>query len=51
MPNGIGIDAMVSEKEVAPQNSRHWVDWLSVHLWWAALLAGGFLCVVALILT
>jgi hypothetical protein len=42
---------MVSEKEVAPGDGRQWVDWLSVHLWWAALLAGGILCVVALFLT
>ena len=31
--------------------SRRWLDWLSAHLWWAALLAGGILCVLALMLT
>jgi len=32
--------------------SEHdWADWVSVHAWWTALLAGGVLCVVALVLS
>jgi hypothetical protein len=42
---------MISEEDSAPHESRHWVDWFSVHAWWTALLAGGILCVVALILS
>ena len=44
MPAGEG---MTTEKD----RSARWLDWLSAHLWWAALLAGGVLCVLALVLT
>jgi len=47
----IGIEGMTTEKETASRDRGQWLDWLSVHVWWAALLAGGILCVVALILT
>ena len=47
----IGIEGMTTEKETASGDRGQWVDWLWVHVWWAALLAGGILCVVALILT
>lgn len=42
---------MISEKEFAPQERRHWADWVSAHVWWTALIAGGILCVVALIMS
>jgi len=41
---------MISEKESDPQR-RHWADWVSVQVWWTALIAGGILCVVALIMS
>lgn len=42
---------MISEEDCVPQERRDWADWLSAHVWWTALLAGGILCVVALILS
>ena len=43
----IRTEGMPSEKE----HSGHWLDWLTAHMWWAALLAGGILCSVALALS
>jgi len=40
-------DTMTTEKD----RRGRWLDWLSAHLWWAALLTGGILCVLALVLT
>ncbi|HKX11499.1 MAG TPA: hypothetical protein VJN67_25080 [Stellaceae bacterium] len=40
-------DGMITEKD----RGGRWLDWLSAHLWWAALLTGGILCVLALVLT
>ncbi len=42
---------MMIEKDPGLQESRPWLDWLSVHTWWAALLVGGVLCVLALVLS
>jgi hypothetical protein len=42
---------MISERKSAPPERRHWADWVSVHMWWTALLAGGILCGAALILS
>jgi hypothetical protein len=42
---------MTSEEDSAPRQRRHWADRLSVHAWWTALVAGGILCVVAIILS
>ena len=42
---------MTSEEDSVSQERPDWADWLSVHVWWTALLAGGILCVVALILS
>ncbi len=39
------------EPSLPPGAKHHWADWLSVHAWWTALLAGGILCVVALVLS
>ena len=44
MPIGEG---MTTEKD----RSGRWLDWLSAHMWWTALLAGGILCIVALALS
>jgi len=41
---------MTTDKEPGLQGTRKWLDWLSVHTWWAALLVGGVLCILALIL-
>ena len=43
---------MISEEDSGSSpEGRHWADWLSVHAWWTALVAGGILCVVALALS
>jgi hypothetical protein len=42
---------MTTEREPGLAASRQWLDWLSVHTWWAALLVGGVLCVLALALS
>jgi len=42
---------MTTNKEDAQRDGWHWLDWLSAHMWWAALLVGALLCVAALILT
>ena len=43
---------MMSEKELGSREHRHrMADWLSVHAWWTALLVGGLLCIVALVLS
>jgi hypothetical protein len=35
-----------------PSAGKHiWEDWFSAHAWWTALLAGGILCVAALVLS
>lgn len=44
-------ESMTGEKDSAPQQGAHWADWLSAHMWWTTLLAGGILCVTALILS
>jgi hypothetical protein len=40
-------------KGMMTENEHHgrWLDWLSAHMWWTALLAGGILCLVALTLS
>jgi hypothetical protein len=42
---------MISEEDFVPREKRDWADWLSAHAWWTALLAGGILCGVAIILS
>jgi hypothetical protein len=42
---------MTSQKESVSEQRRPWTDWLSAHMWWTTLIAGGVLCVVALILS
>jgi hypothetical protein len=42
---------MTGEQESIPEERGDWTGWLSVHVWWTALLAGGILCVVALVLS
>ncbi len=46
-----GIEGMTTEKESAPRPGGQWLDWLSAHMWWTALLVGSALCVVALALS
>jgi hypothetical protein len=29
---------------------RPWADWLLIHAWWTTVLAGGVLCILALML-
>jgi hypothetical protein len=49
---GTRTSLMNLEKPSQPHAAEHhWADWLSVHAWWTALLAGGILCVVALALS
>ena len=42
---------MTTEREHGFHQSRQWLDWLSIHTWWAALLVGSILCVLALVLS
>ncbi len=42
MPNGI---------ETERNHRGQWLDLLSAHMWWTALLAGSVLCVVALVMS
>ncbi len=49
----LGLVTMSPGEGLTTEKNRsgRWLDWLSAHLWWAALLAGGVLCVLALVLT
>ena len=42
---------MTIEREPGLRASQRWLDWLSAHMWWGALLIGTVLCVVALVLS
>lgn len=49
----LGLVTMSSRDGLTTEQDRtgRWLDRLFAHLWWAALLAGGILCVLALVLT
>ena len=42
---------MTGEEDSALQQAGDWANWLSAHMWWTTLLAGGILCVTALVLS
>ncbi len=42
---------MMIERDPSLRGDRQWLDWLSAHMWWASLLIGGILCVLALVLS
>jgi hypothetical protein len=49
----LGLISMPTGEGMTTENDRsgRWLDWLSTHMWWAALLAGGILCLVALVMS